>query len=373
MAASDVTETSSYASSTVCKICSKIKGIYVCPRCNILYCSLLCYQSELHLNCSEAFYKECVMEDIKSQGRDPFPEKKMNEILQQLQGNENNSNIDSDDDNDDSVEDLHERLRNVNLDDADSVWEQLTPTEKQEFYDMLQSGDASQLVVSWEPWWLFRKQKTLIQDVETEQVSPHPVYEANCPTVKNDVPLLSQISKTVAAPCVKYNILNVLGAYCYTTRFMNGEHHSMPAEASNILVNLSANLNFNHTYDSAVLALEAVAHEVVHYVWLGGSQESVICMKNDIECILTGPEDSNCSFYLKASLSDIYRLMSKAKHSKSIDPSAVKKTGEFTKRFKEHSLPSFVQKDKLRLVIKKLEYYLSWSRDHADEICCLRL
>lgn len=58
-----------------------------------MYCSLLCYQSELHLNCSEAFYKECVMEDIKSQGRDPFPEKKMNEILQQLQGNENNSNI----------------------------------------------------------------------------------------------------------------------------------------------------------------------------------------------------------------------------------------------------------------------------------------
>lgn len=72
------------------------------------------------------------------------------------------------------------------------------------------------------------------------------------------------LQKTVAAPCVKYNILNVLGAYCYTTRFMNGEHHSMPAEASNILVNLSANLNFNHTYDSAVLALEAVAHEVVH-------------------------------------------------------------------------------------------------------------
>lgn len=57
---------------------------------------------------------------------------------------------------------------------------------------------------------------------------------------------------------------------------------------------------------------------LLQYVWLGGSQESVICMKNDIECILTGPEDSNCSFYLKASLSDIYRLMSKAKHSKSI-------------------------------------------------------
>jgi hypothetical protein len=38
----------------------------------------------------------------------------------------------------------------------------------------------------------------------------------------------------------------------------------MPAEASSILVNLSANLSLNHTYDSAVLAVDAVAHEAVN-------------------------------------------------------------------------------------------------------------
>jgi hypothetical protein len=38
----------------------------------------------------------------------------------------------------------------------------------------------------------------------------------------------------------------------------------MPAEASSILVNLSANLNTNDTYDSAVLAVEAVAHVAVN-------------------------------------------------------------------------------------------------------------
>jgi hypothetical protein len=35
----------------------------------------------------------------------------------------------------------------------------------------------------------------------------------------------------------------------------------MPAEASSILVNLSANLKLNHIYNSAVTAVEAVAHE----------------------------------------------------------------------------------------------------------------
>jgi hypothetical protein len=64
--------------------------------------------------------------------------------------------LSADSDDNDSGEDLHERLRNVNLDDADSVWELLTPTEKQEFEELLQSGDASQLVVPWEPWWLYR-------------------------------------------------------------------------------------------------------------------------------------------------------------------------------------------------------------------------
>jgi len=39
-------------------------------------------------------------------------------------------------------------------------------------------------------------------------------------------------------------------------------------------------------------------------------------MKKDVECILAGPEDSNYSFYLQASLSDVHHLLSEAKHSK---------------------------------------------------------
>jgi hypothetical protein len=55
------------------------------------------------------------------------------------------------------------------------------------------------------------------------------------------------------------------------------------------------------------------------------------------------------------------------------DPNAVKKRGEFTKRFSDHLSTSLVQKDKLQLAIKKMEYYLSWSQDHAREICCQKL
>jgi hypothetical protein len=66
----------------------------------------------------------------------------------------------ADSDDDDSIPDLHERLRDVNLDDADSVWEKLTPAERQKFEEMLQSGDVSQLAVPWEPWWLYRSDQS---------------------------------------------------------------------------------------------------------------------------------------------------------------------------------------------------------------------
>lgn len=71
-----------------------MKGIYVCPRCNILYCSVPCYQSELHVNCSEAFYRDCVMENMNCVETGPLAERKMYEILHRLQGTEeHNSSI----------------------------------------------------------------------------------------------------------------------------------------------------------------------------------------------------------------------------------------------------------------------------------------
>ncbi len=48
-----------------CKLCYKDAGRYTCPRCNIPYCSSVCYKCEAHAQCSEQFYKECFMEGLK--------------------------------------------------------------------------------------------------------------------------------------------------------------------------------------------------------------------------------------------------------------------------------------------------------------------
>ena len=42
---------------TSCQLCVKNWANYTCPKCNIGYCSVTCYRSEYHKNCSEQFYQ----------------------------------------------------------------------------------------------------------------------------------------------------------------------------------------------------------------------------------------------------------------------------------------------------------------------------
>ena len=45
--------------------CLKQSSRYTCPRCNTPYCTLACYKSDGHLNCSETFYKENFLQALK--------------------------------------------------------------------------------------------------------------------------------------------------------------------------------------------------------------------------------------------------------------------------------------------------------------------
>lgn len=62
----------------------------------------------------------------------------------------------TDSDDEDSIPDLSERLQNIDLNDADRVWQCLTEEEKQEFQTILKDGDISQLIPEYEPWWCKR-------------------------------------------------------------------------------------------------------------------------------------------------------------------------------------------------------------------------
>ncbi|XP_022054515.2 zinc finger HIT domain-containing protein 2 [Acanthochromis polyacanthus] len=68
--------------SPVCMLCKCKPSCYTCPRCNLQYCGLACYQSPGHSDCSEEFYKESVLQELKEMGKmETEGKKKMQDIL----------------------------------------------------------------------------------------------------------------------------------------------------------------------------------------------------------------------------------------------------------------------------------------------------
>lgn len=126
-------------------------GLYSCPKCDVRYCSLDCYKSVTHLDCSETFYKENIIEELKLQEGVKDNEAKMLEILKRLHEDsaipsnieneeadtllEQTSDLDSDDDPEQL--DISERLAGVNLNDAEQIWDKLTEDERQDFVSFL--------------------------------------------------------------------------------------------------------------------------------------------------------------------------------------------------------------------------------------------
>ncbi|XP_074531610.1 zinc finger HIT domain-containing protein 2 [Halichoeres trimaculatus] len=73
---------SSTRRSSVCMLCECKPACYTCPRCNIHYCGLACYKSPGHSVCSEEFYKESVLQELRGMGKtESKGRKKMQEIL----------------------------------------------------------------------------------------------------------------------------------------------------------------------------------------------------------------------------------------------------------------------------------------------------
>ena len=78
---------------TFCKFCRGPRK-FTCPRCSVDYCSLKCYQSPQHQDCSEMFYKECVQGELSGQQVTQEGKQSMVDILQRM------NNEDKEDPND---------------------------------------------------------------------------------------------------------------------------------------------------------------------------------------------------------------------------------------------------------------------------------
>lgn len=77
----------------------------------------------------------------------------------------------------------------MDLNDSESVWQNLTKAERQEFCDLLNKGGIQDLIPPWNPWW--EQQVPRVEELKPGDHST-PAYVSECP-VLIEVPGLSDM------------------------------------------------------------------------------------------------------------------------------------------------------------------------------------
>ncbi|RDX50264.1 hypothetical protein OH76DRAFT_1555794 [Lentinus brumalis] len=239
--ASSSRETES-VSTIPCAICRRQFSRYTCPQCNIPYCSLVCFRSEKHAECSESFSKKEIELEVKSAPSASNEEKRrMMDLLKRFEEDAlDDSSLlgDSDNEDDDEGDDLQRRLQNVDLDSAsyDELWNALTPAERDKFLRALQDPDselAKQLLASEvlereqvEPWWEAQPELTSEDSDSTSTPQASPRRHGTKPSIMPlPDPLIKRSSEaSTTGPLLLYNICAVCIAYAYTIR-----HFAIPS------------------------------------------------------------------------------------------------------------------------------------------------
>ena len=119
----------------------------------------------------------------------------MEDILKRVSKEE--EALDSDDSND-SVEDIEERLANIDLDSPEELWNLLTEKEKQKFESLVESNEILKYLPEFEPWWASHKFE-LVQEVGNEA-------DGVMPDIREDIPPLSKLTVSISSMIMSYII-----------------------------------------------------------------------------------------------------------------------------------------------------------------------
>ncbi|TIA80979.1 hypothetical protein E3P81_02721 [Wallemia ichthyophaga] len=132
----------------VCGICSLNLSVYICPSCNVPYCSLSCYKSDKHGQCSDRF----VTQQLKETEDSPIDHSQRHQFLNLLKNHYNQTSEDhlnflKDEDSDDDDDTLIQRLSSIDLDNSthDDILNILTQAEKDRFHELFLPSNRSHL------------------------------------------------------------------------------------------------------------------------------------------------------------------------------------------------------------------------------------
>ncbi|KAF5362166.1 hypothetical protein D9756_002243 [Leucocoprinus leucothites] len=164
-------------SKAICRLCRRQFAKYTCPTCNVPYCSLVCFRSSPHSQCSETFYKKELQSDITTTPSHTHEERKqMMELLKRFEetATEDEHTLYQEALGSNEIEDggadkemsLVDKFAGLDLDSISSedMWKMLTSEEREKFVKALEDpisglaqrlSESEQLEIEIEqPWWI---------------------------------------------------------------------------------------------------------------------------------------------------------------------------------------------------------------------------
>ncbi|KAI9105735.1 hypothetical protein DFS34DRAFT_690219 [Phlyctochytrium arcticum] len=300
----------------VCGICRKQFSVYTCPRCNLQYCSLNCYKSEEHAVCTESFYKDSLVAELHSQKMPEEERQKMLRILEKFERESVEREADSDDEDEPDVPDLADRLSGIDIDSAsaEEILLAMTPEEREEFEKSIRENSihiASTIPV-WQPWWENSSpSKPLVRPANDEDDKSHtatlPSYTP-VPAVPTNIKPLRQIMASKPKENVIFNIIDIILAYTFMARFLNGDMREDIIEAARIIWAGSRILSSDKpfAFSDVSEACATVKARLLQDQSLSAAPESIILAMKDTQRILTDRK------WVMSAISDVHNIFESA-------------------------------------------------------------
>ncbi|GIX75178.1 zinc finger HIT domain-containing protein 2 [Caerostris extrusa] len=324
-----------------CAFCKIGKGIYCCPRCNIKYCSSVCYKSRGHTECSESFFKEWIEKSLQEKSCNNAEKENMLRMLKKFE---------EEYDEDPSELSIEDRFAGLNINNADesTIWQNLNDEEKEKFKAFIrdESNLATILPVN-QPWWTNATLNLVTEESENadlgDGLGTRPPYPLN-------IKKLSELTSAKPSNCIQYNLVNVLYSYTFLYRFYNCDLRDFIEDVVDFIFRLSPVLSKGHNYFS----LEEVVQDSIRLICASEFDTHLTFVKsivNDLELLMKGPNNAKPATFVLCALHDIKLLFLELKHAN-----------------RENKVIDKTVQKMLFQGVKKIEYFMSWCLDFENTL-----
>ncbi|KAI1297853.1 Zinc finger HIT domain-containing protein 2 [Halotydeus destructor] len=335
---------------STCEFCNEKQSKYTCPKCGFDYCDMECYKSEKHGICSQSFYREWVFNSLKDLKVDEDTKLKTLQLIKksrEMEAEEVAAMEDEEDSDEDEHNDFEARFAGIDLtadelDDAtvSMIMERLTDEEKKQFENLVDSGEIMNLLPShefWKPWWSDYAPK-LVEEVDQPNVTE---TTSLVPLIAQDIPSITVLSSKAPSENLRHSIVNVIISYCYVCRYFNGEHHLNALEAISELQSSSS----------------VISGKVLEYT------DSQTAAQSLIQCVINEK---------KAPIPFVGILLEDAKKVLTVKDIALRLLSDILSTIKiaitKSKTTDKSHRKQLKLLSKKIEYYLSWTFSFGDQL-----